>query len=57
MPVALSAAAWLRLCLVLMAGSVPLSLLGVAIGYWVSSRAALPVANIAYLGLAYATLR
>ena len=54
MPVALGAVAWLRLCLVLMAGSVPLSLLGVAIGYWVSSRAALPVANIAYLGLAFA---
>ena len=54
MPVALSAVAWLRLCLVLLAGSVPLSLLGVAIGYWVSSRAALPVANIACLGLAFA---
>ena len=54
MPVALSAAAWLRLCLVLAACSVPLSLLGAAIGYWVSSRAALPVANIAYLGLAFA---
>ena len=54
MPVALSAVAWLRLCLVLLAGSVPLSLLGVAIGYWVSSRAALPVTNIACLGLAFA---
>ena len=47
MPVSLSAVAWLRLCLVLLAGGVPLSLLGIAIGYWVSSRAALPVANIA----------
>ena len=54
MPVALSSAAWLRLCLVLLASGVPLSLLGVAIGYWVSSRAALPIANIAYLGLAFA---
>ena len=54
MPVSLSAVAWLRLCLVLLAGSVPLSLLGIAIGYWVSSRAALPVANIACLGLAFA---
>lgn len=53
MPVALGAAAWLRLGLVLLAGSVPLSLLGVAIGYWVSSRAALPVANVVYLGLAF----
>ena len=41
MPVSLSAVAWLRLCLVLLAGGVPLSLLGIAIGYWVSSRAAL----------------
>ena len=53
MPVALDAVAWLRLGFVLLAGSVPLSLLGIAIGYWVSSRAALPVANIAYLGLAF----
>ena len=53
MPVALGAAAWLQLGLVLLAGSVPLSLLGVAIGYWVSSRAALPVANVVYLGLAF----
>ena len=53
MPVALDAAAWLRLGLVLLAGSVPLSLLGVAIGYWVSSRAALPAANVVYLGLAF----
>ena len=54
MPVSLSAVAWLRLCLVLLAGGVPLSLLGIAIGYWVSSRAALPIANIACLGLAFA---
>ena len=53
MPVALDAAAWLQLGLVLLAGSVPLSLLGVAIGYWMSSRAALPVANVVYLGLAF----
>ena len=53
MPVALGAVAWLRLCLVLLAGSVPLALLGIAIGYWVSSRAALPIANIVYLGLAF----
>lgn len=54
MPVALNAVAWMRLCLVLLASSVPLSLMGVAIGYWVSSRAALPLANIVYLGLAFA---
>ena len=53
MPVALAAAAWLRLGLVLVAASVPLALLGIAIGYWVSLRAALPVANIVYLALAF----
>ena len=53
MPVALGAGAWLRLGLVLLGGSVPLALLGIAIGYWVSSRAALPIANIVYLGLAF----
>ncbi len=53
MPVALGAAAWVRLGLVLLAASVPLALLGIAIGYWVSHRAALPVANIVYLGLAF----
>ena len=53
MPVALGAAAWLRLGLVLVAASVPFSLMGIAIGYWVTFRAALPVANIVYLGLAF----
>ena len=53
LPVRLDAAAWVRMLIVLSAGSVPLALLGVAIGYWVSSRAALPIANIVYLGLAF----
>lgn len=53
MPVDLDAVAWLRLGLVLAAGSVPLALLGIAIGYWVSPDAALPCANVAYLGLAF----
>ena len=53
MPVALGTTAWARLGLVLLAASVPFSLLGIAIGYWVTSRAALPVANIVYLGLAF----
>ena len=53
MPVVLGAGAWVRLGLVLVAASVPFALLGIAIGYWASSRAALPVANIVYLGLAF----
>ena len=53
MPVGIGVIAWLRLCVVLLGGSVPLALLGIAIGYWVPHRAALPVANVAYLVLAF----
>ena len=53
MPVEISAVAWLRLGAVLVVGCVPLSLLGIAIGYWCSPRAALPVANIVNLALAF----
>lgn len=45
---------WLELALVLAAGIVPFALLGIAVGYWATPRGALPVANILYLGLAYA---
>jgi ABC-2 type transport system permease protein len=37
--------------LVLLAGSIPFALLGIALGYWLPPRAALPVANIAFLPL------
>ena len=50
----LRAAAWLRLVLALVAGAVPFALLGIAIGYWAQPRAALPLANVLYLLLAYA---
>lgn len=50
----LSVSAWLRLLAVLFAGGVPLALLGVALGYWVPAKGALPVANLLYLGFAYA---
>lgn len=46
--------AWLRFLLALATGAVPLSLLGIALGYWVPSKGALPVANVGYLCLAYA---
>src|SRR3712207_9564723 len=39
---------------VLLAGSVPFALLGIAIGYWLPPRGALPTANLLFLGLAYA---
>jgi ABC-2 type transport system permease protein len=40
------------LVLALAAGVVPFGLLGIAFGYWLPPRAALPVANIAFLMLA-----
>lgn len=51
---ALSTARWLELALVLLVGTVPFALLGIALGYWAPARGALPIANLAYLGLAYA---
>lgn len=53
-PVSLAPAAWLRFVVALVGGSIPLGLLGIALGYWVSPKGALPIANILYLGFAYA---
>ncbi len=50
----LSARRWLQLAAVLALGIVPFALLGIALGYWARPRAALPVANVLYLGLSYA---
>jgi ABC-2 type transport system permease protein len=46
-------AAWRfgALALALLVGSIPFALLGVALGYWLPPRAALPIANIAFLPL------
>jgi ABC-2 type transport system permease protein len=52
-PVSLSATAWGHLALALVGGSIPLALLGIALGYWVPPRGALPVANVLYLSVAY----
>lgn len=49
----LSTAAWLELAFVLTIGVLPFGLFGIALGYWTSPRAALPVANVLYLLLAY----
>ncbi len=46
--------AWGRLAVALAAGSVPFTLLGIALGYWLPAKGALPVANILYLTLSYA---
>jgi ABC-2 type transport system permease protein len=53
-PVDLDTAAWVRVLGGLLLGSVPLGLLGIAMGYLVNERGALPVTNLIYLPLAYA---
>jgi ABC-2 type transport system permease protein len=53
-PVGLTPRGWVELAAALVAGTAPFALLGVAIGYWAPPRAALPLANLLYLGLAYA---
>ncbi len=50
----LSAVRWVGLGAALLVGTVPFALLGIALGYWVPARGALPIANLLYLGLSYA---
>jgi ABC-2 type transport system permease protein len=45
---------WLALAGSLLLGVIPFALLGIAIGYLVRPKGALPVANVLYLALAYA---
>jgi ABC-2 type transport system permease protein len=45
---------WVALVVALLLGTAPFALLGIALGYWVPERGALPVANLLYLGMAYA---
>ena len=53
-PVSLTTGEWIRFALVLVVGSTPLALLGIALGYWIPAKGALPVANLVYLAIAYA---
>jgi ABC-2 type transport system permease protein len=53
-PVQLGAATWLRLLIALLAGSIPLGLLGIMLGYLLSERGALPVTNLLFLPMAWA---
>jgi ABC-2 type transport system permease protein len=50
----LPAERWLELACVLLLGTAPFALLGIALGYWAPERGALPIANLLYLGLSYA---
>jgi ABC-2 type transport system permease protein len=52
--VSLPAATWFELAPALLAGTIPFAFLGIALGYWVPAKAALPLANLLYLVLAYA---
>jgi ABC-2 type transport system permease protein len=45
---------WPLVILVLLLGAVPFAFLGIALGYLIWPRAALPVANLVYLPLSYA---
>jgi ABC-2 type transport system permease protein len=49
--VSLSATRWLALLTALTLGAVPFSLLGIALGYWAPTRAAVPIANLIFLPL------
>jgi ABC-2 type transport system permease protein len=49
----LGAGQWVRLALALACGTIPFGLLGLAIGYWLTPKGALPVANLLFLGLAF----
>jgi ABC-2 type transport system permease protein len=53
-PIDLDAAQWVRVAVSIVAGGIPFVLIGITIGYWVSPRAAVPVATALNLLLAYA---
>ncbi len=51
---ALSPTRWVGLSIALLLGTIPFAFLGIALGYWAPAKAALPLANLLYLVLAYA---
>jgi ABC-2 type transport system permease protein len=53
-PIDLSLADWLRVAAYTTGAAVPFVLMGIALGYWCSPRAAIPIANLLNLVLAYA---
>jgi ABC-2 type transport system permease protein len=53
-PVALSPQRWALLGAAALLASIPFALLGIALGYWISPRGALPLANLLYLSLSFA---
>lgn len=53
-PAELGSTGWLALGVALALGAIPFALMGIAIGYLASPKAALPIANVVYLSLSYA---
>jgi len=49
----LSAIHWGEITGVLVLGAIPFALLGIAIGYWMTPKGALPAANLLYFAFAY----
>jgi ABC-2 type transport system permease protein len=52
-PARLPAGRWLLLAAALLAGGVPFGLFGIALGYSMPARAAVPIANLIYLPLSF----
>jgi len=53
-PARLSMDEWVKLLFALLVGSIPFVLIGITLGYWLHPKAALPIANILNLLMAYA---
>jgi ABC-2 type transport system permease protein len=53
-PIDLSLAQWLTVAFYALCGGIPFVLMGIAIGYWTSARAAVPIATACNLLLAFA---
>ena len=52
-PATLPAVAWLRLGLSVIAAGIVMSLFGIALGYSASPKAAVPIANLLYIGMSF----
>jgi ABC-2 type transport system permease protein len=52
-PAGLPPAAWLRLGMSVLAAGIVMSLFGIALGYSASPKAAVPIANLLYIGLSF----
>lgn len=51
--VSMGVASWVRLVLALLMGGIVFAVIGIALGYWTSPKAAVPITNLVYLPLAF----